>query len=127
MLGKILEINDNTVTIQLDIDINQQPNLIKLHIVFENGDERIVAEIASITQTTMTANIVGSITDNVFTPGAATRPSFKSVIRLVTMEELAMILGDQNPRPGYTNFGVSNVYSNYKISDLLILSNKKNI
>ena len=38
MLGKILEINDNTVTIQLDIDINQQPNLIKLHIVFENGD-----------------------------------------------------------------------------------------
>ena len=116
MLGKILEINDNTVTIQLDIDINQQPNLIKLHIVFENGDERIVAEIASITQTTMTANIVGSITDNVFTPGAATRPSFKSVIRLVTMEELAMILGDQNPRPGYTNFGVSNVYSNYKIN-----------
>ena len=116
MLGKILEINDNTVIIKLDIDITQQPNLIKLHIVFENDNERIIGEITSVTRTEMTANIVGSIANDEFTPGATTRPSFKSTIRLVTIEELAMILGDQNLKPGYANFGVSNVYSNYKIN-----------
>ena len=116
MLGKILEITDNTVRIQLDIDITQQPNLIKLHIVFENEDERIIGEITNVTRTEMTANIVGSITGDSFTPGATTRPSFKSNIRLVTLEELAMILGDQTLKPGYANFGVSNVYSNYKIN-----------
>ena len=116
MLGKILEINDNSVLIKLNIDINQQPNLIKLHIVFENNDEKIVAEIASVTQTTMTANIVGSIANNEFTPGASSRPSFKSNIRLVNLEELSLILGSQDLKPGYTNFGISNVYSNYRIN-----------
>ena len=116
MLGKILEINDNTVIIKLDIDINRQPNLIKLHIVFESGEERIIGEVASVTQTEMTANIVGSINNNEFTPGSNSRPSFSSKIRLVNMEELQMILGNQELTPGYTNFGVSNVYNNYRIN-----------
>ena len=96
MLGKILEINDNTVIIKLDIDITQQPNLIKLHIVFENENERIIGEISSVTRTEMTANIVGSINDDVFTPGATTRPSFKSTIRLVTIEELVILQNKKN-------------------------------
>ena len=116
MLGKILEINDNTVIIKLDIDINQQPNLIKLHVVFENGNEKIIGEVASVTQSEMTANIVGSISNGQFTPGSNSRPSFKSNIRLVNMEELEMILGSQNLLAGYTNFGVSNIYQNYKIN-----------
>lgn len=116
MLGKILEINDNTVIIKLDIDINQQPNLIKLHVVFENGNEKIIGEVASVTQSEMTANIVGSISNGQFTPGSNSRPSFKSDIRLVNMEELEMILGSQNLLAGYTNFGVSNIYQNYKIN-----------
>ena len=37
MIGKIEEIIDNSVTIKLDIDINEQPNLVNLHVVFEDG------------------------------------------------------------------------------------------
>ena len=61
MLGKILEINDNSVLIKLDIDINNQPNLVNLHIVFENNNTKIVGEIAKVTQENMIANIVGEL------------------------------------------------------------------
>ena len=39
MLGKIEEIIDNSVTIKLDIDITKQPNLVNLHVIFEDGTD----------------------------------------------------------------------------------------
>ena len=67
MLGKIQEIIDNNVVIKLEIDISRQPNLIGLHIVFEDGTERkVVAEVVNTNQTTMVANLVGEIKNNVF-------------------------------------------------------------
>ena len=49
MLGKIDEIIDNTVKIKLEIDITQQPNLVNLHVIFEDGtDKKIVAEVANV-------------------------------------------------------------------------------
>ena len=76
MIGKIEEIIDNSVTIKLDIDINEQPNLVNLHVIFEDGStKKVVAEIANVNQTKMIANVVGEINDNFFTPGASSKPS----------------------------------------------------
>ena len=36
MIGSIIEIIDNRVLIKLAIDINKQPNLVGLHVVFED-------------------------------------------------------------------------------------------
>lgn len=117
MLGKMQEIIDNNVIIKLDIDINQQPNLINLHLVFEDDtDRKVVAEIVNVNQTTMTANIVGEIKNNVFTPGSTAKPSFKSRIRIIKSEELELLYGKQQLTFGYTNFGISNVYQGYRIN-----------
>ena len=117
MLGKIQGIVDDSVIIKLDIDINQQPNLINLHIVFEDGtDRKVVAEIVNTNQTTMTANIVGELKNNVFTPGSTIKPSFKSSIRIIKSEELELLYGKQQLTFGYTNFGTSNIYQGYKIN-----------
>ena len=117
MLGKIQEIIDNDVIIKLDIDINQQPNLINLHIVFEDGtDRKVVAEIVNTNQTIMTATIVGEIKNNVFTLGSASKPSFKSTIRVIRADELELLFGKQQLEFGYTNFGMSNIYRGYKIN-----------
>lgn len=64
----------------------------------------------------MTAVIVGELGENSFIPGATKRPSFKSSIRLVTLEELELMLGSQNIVAGQTNFGTSNVYDGYRIN-----------
>ena len=117
MLGHIVEIIDNSVTIDLDIDINEQPNLVNLHAIFDDGSGRkVVAEIANVSQTKMIANIVGEISDGRFMPGSSSKPSFKSKVRLVEMDELELFMGNQETDFGETNFGTSNVYEGYKIN-----------
>ena len=116
MIGSISEILDNRILIKLAIDINKQPNLVGLHVVCEDDVKKIVAEIVNVSQTEMTAVIVGEFGPNMFIPGATKRPSFKSSIRLVTLEELELMLGSQNIVPGQTNFGTSNVYDGYRIN-----------
>ena len=64
----------------------------------------------------MTAVVVGELTPTSFIPGASKRPSFKSNIRLVNLNELGFILGSQETTAGQTNFGTSNVYDGYKIN-----------
>ncbi len=117
MIGKIEEIIDNSVRINLAIDITQQPNLVNYHIVFDDGsNKKIVAEIANVNKQIMVANIVGEIIDDNFIPGSSSKPSFKSNIRLINMNELELIFGKQETSKGYTNFGTSNVYEGYKIN-----------
>ena len=117
MLGKIEEIVDNSVTIKLDVDIVKQPNLVNLHVVFEDGSPRkIVAEIADVTMTHMKANLVGEIKDNKFAPGSNIKPKFSSTVRLIKLDELELLFGKQELDFGYTNIGTSNVYEGYKIN-----------
>ena len=118
MLGRILEIIDNTITIKLAIDINAQPSLVNLHVVFDDGDnkKKVVAQVVNCTQTVMTCNIVGELDGDRFTPGSSSKPSFKSKPRIVKMEELKLLLGDNETKFGTTNFGTSNVYEGYRIN-----------
>ena len=101
MLGKIKEIINNQVFITLSIDINNQSNLINL---------------VNINQTQMVVNIVGELKNCTFLPGFTSRPSFKSNVRLISLEELELILGKQTPSNNQTFFGFSNVYQNYRIN-----------
>ncbi|MBR3049401.1 MAG: ATP-binding protein [Bacilli bacterium] len=116
MLGRILKINDNSIVIELAIDISKQPNLMNLHIVFEDGNKRVVGEIVNIDQRQVVANIVGELIQDGFVPGSSFKPSFRSKIRLITSEELEFMLGKQQTVAGVTLFGTSNVYENYKIN-----------
>ncbi|MDO5393173.1 MAG: DUF87 domain-containing protein [Mycoplasmatota bacterium] len=116
MIGTITEIIDNNVYIKLAIDIAQQPNLVGLHVVFDDGKKRVVGEIANTNREQMTVNIVGEIKDGFFTPGSSAKPSFKSTPRLIKAEELSILLGDSETKDGQTNFGTSNIYEGYKIN-----------
>lgn len=116
VLGNVAEIIDNRVLIKLAIDINVQPNLVGLHVVFDDTDKKIVAEIVNTNQEIMTTVIVGELSDGVFVPGSSKKPSFKSEIRLVNIEELASILGTGDVEAWETNFGISNIYDGYRIN-----------
>lgn len=116
VLGNVLEIIDNRVFIRLAIDINEQPNLVGLHVVFDEVDKKIAAEIVNVNQEVMTSVIVGEFVSNQFIPGATKKPSFKSTPRLITIEELDSMLGGQEILANETNFGTSNIYDGYKIN-----------
>ncbi len=116
MLGKISEIIDNQVYIKLSIDINNQTNLIGLHVVLEDESKKIIGEIVNVNQEKMIINIVGELKENKFLPGSSSKPSFKSNIRIIKLEELEQILGKQQPSHGQSFFGYSNIYQNYRIN-----------
>lgn len=116
MLGKIIDIKDNYVTVKLAIDISKQPNLTNLHVVFEHGDKKIVGEILNVNQVTILTAIVGEFKGDIFTSGVTSKPSFASVVRIIKFEELELILGKQQLSAGQAYLGLSNVYDNYKIN-----------
>ena len=68
----------------------------------------------------MTINIVGEFKDGKFLPGFSSKPSFKSNIRIISLEELEHILGSQTTSKGQTFFGYSNVYQNYRSAFQLV-------
>ena len=116
MLGKILDIDNSFVKIKLDIDISKQSNLINLHVVFEEK-YKIVGEIVKLDKEYGTIKIVGEIINNSFIPGFTKKPSFQSTIRMVNMDELALILGPQQITDSSKIYiGTSSVYAHYRIN-----------
>ena len=116
MLGNIVEIIDNQVFINLNIDISNQTNLINLHVIFEDETKKIVGEIVKVNKQQMVVNIVGELKEKNFLPGFSSKPSFKSNVRIISLEELEYVLGPQIPSQGQTFFGYSNIYQNYRIN-----------
>lgn len=116
MLGNIVEIIDNQVFINLNIDISNQTNLINLHVIFEDETKKIVGEIVKVNKQQMVVNIVGELKEKNFLPGFSSKPSFKSNVRIISLEELEYVLGPQTPSQGQTFFGYSSIYQNYRIN-----------
>lgn len=117
MIGNIINIEDNIVTVKLAIDVTTQTNLINIHVIFEDGTKKIVGEIINIDVNNAKISIVGEIADHIFLPGFTKKPSFKSGVRIITMEELALLLGEQQITDNDQIYlGRSSVYTNYRIN-----------
>lgn len=117
MLGKIFAIESNMIIVKLAIDINNQANLIGLHAVFEDGKTKIVGEIMDVSQETMNISILGEIVNNTFLPGYNRKPSFKANVRMINMDELAMMFGPQQIKDNTQVYlGLSTVYNNYRVN-----------
>lgn len=117
MIGRIEGIVQNKVQVKLQIDIHNQVNLIHLHVVFQDGDHKVIGEIVDIVNDIATITIIGEIRSGAFVPGFRMKPSFKSQVRLIQMDELSLIFGSQKIKDnGEVYFGLSNIYKNYRIN-----------
>lgn len=117
MIGHIIGVDNNIISIKLDIDITKQPNIIGLHLVCEETSKKTVAEITGIKEGVLYASIVGELGKNGnFTSGINSKPSFGSLVRIITLEELEAIFGPQEQNPGTVFLGTSNTYENYRIN-----------
>lgn len=117
MIGTIEGIVQNTVQVKLQIDIHNQVNLIHLHVVFQDEGHKVIGEIANISNNEASIMIIGEIREGQFVPGFREKPSFKSQVRLIQMDELQLMLGNQKMKDNSeVYFGLSNVYKNYRIN-----------
>lgn len=116
MLGKIVEINGDKVKVKMSIDINLQPSLSGLHVIFEEEGKKVVGVIDSVNEQYLWMIIIGEIINNSYLPGVTKKPSFKANVRVINMEELVLILGPASPSPSTFLLGESSLYNNYTIN-----------
>ena len=116
-IGKIINIEENIVTVKIDVNVLNYGNLMNIHTVFDDGKRKLIGEILKVDVEYLKIAIVGELKEQIFIPGISLKPSFSSIIRIVTKEELSYILGPQEIIDNnQIALGVSSVYPGYKIN-----------
>lgn len=116
MFGKIINIDDNFITME-NLSKEAQANYLNIHVVFPEENRLVVGEILRIDNEVIDVMLVGEIRNNNFTSGVIKKPSFKSGCRLIYKSELELILGSQDISAKNTLYlGKSNIYEGYNVS-----------
>ena len=115
-LGKIIDIEENFVTIKIDFAVLNFGNLMNVHVVFEDKNKKIVGEIIKVGVERIVVSVVGEIVNNSFIPGITSKPSFLATTRIITKEELAYILGSPQIDNSSILLGNSAIYNGYRIN-----------
>lgn len=119
MFGKIVYISDSSAHVLHDDNLST--NLMNLHVIFEDKDKKILGEIIDISRDIIKINFLGEFVGDKYLGGVIRKPTFESKIRLITPEELKLIVGDDSNDT--LLIGHSALYDNcdirVKINDLL--------
>ncbi len=119
MFGKIVYISDSSAHVLHDDNLST--NLMNLHVIFEDTDKKILGEIIDISRDIIKINFLGEFVGDKYLGGVIRKPTFESKIRLITPEELKLIVGDDSKDT--LLIGHSALYDNcdirVKINDLL--------
>ena len=120
MFGKILNITDSTVEVELVKTGEIIPNLMNLYVVFFDDNSKLLGEVHSIKDNSICIDLKGEFVGEKFIAGTIKKPTLSSKIRVINEEELNVILGINNEENIYIGkspiYPGKNVYSN--INDL---------
>ena len=117
MLGNIIGIEENTVLINLNIDLNKIPNLINLMVIMESEEKKIIGEIINIKNNIAYVNLLGELKKDKFIYGVINKPSFSSAIKLISKEKIPMIISTEEfIENKHLYLGTSPIYEGVKIN-----------
>ena len=117
MIGKIIAIEGNTIELQLEVDLKVQDNLINLHVIIESNGNKVVAEVLDIKNGIAILDLLGEIRNNIFLPGVIRKPSFSSAVRMVSKEELVLLIGNPDVTDrNYLYIGKSPLYKDFPVN-----------
>lgn len=114
MIGNVIEIGKDSVDVKLVIDDSQKKSLINFHVMFDTDNTKIVGEISSINESIARVFLVGEIVDNKFIPGISKKPFFAQPCRIITKDELPIIVGNNRGKSVY--IGRLQQYGGYQIN-----------
>ena len=114
MIGKIVYISNNEAHIQISNQNKISSNLMNMHVIFEDQNKKVLAEIEDIGKDIMRVRFLGEIVDNKFIGGVIRKPTYESTVRMITSEELKIIVGNDD-KDSFL-LGTSALYDNYPIT-----------
>ena len=113
MLGKIIAINENVVSVKLEVNVYDFDGLIGKNVTFKDENITSIGEVTAIGNGIMQAILVGEIKDGKFLYGDISKPSFKAICYLIDNATLDIVL---NSDATYTiKLGKSYIYPDYDI------------
>ncbi len=113
MFGKIVYISDSIAHIKIPEGTPVNIDLMNMHIIFEDGERRVLGEIEDISSDIIKVNFLGIIDNGKFVGGVLRKPTLESKLRFVTEDELNLITGV--PGEGMFELGVSPLYNDKPI------------
>ena len=120
MFGKILNITDSTVEVEINKTAEVIPNLMNLHVVFIDGEIKLLGEVRTVLENTVQIDLKGQFIGEKFIAGTIIKPSLYSKLRTIEEAELNIILGMNNEQNIYIGkspiYPTKNIFAN--INDL---------
>ena len=113
MFDKIVYISDRSADIKLKEGSQVAINLMNLHLVFEDKDKKILGEVDDMDGNIVKARFLGEIVNGNLLGGVIRKPSLDSTIRVITKEEIPLIVGEE--KPGFMQLGVSPFYNDFPV------------
>lgn len=113
MFGKIVYISDSVAHIAIPNGTPVNMDLMNLHVVFEDGERKVLGEVEDVSKEIIKVHFLGVIEDGKFIGGVLRKPTLESNIRMVTEEELNLITGVESE--GMFKLGVSPLYGDKPI------------
>jgi len=113
MFDRIKFINNNSAEVLLKEGVPLQGNIMNMHVMFEDEDKKILGEVEDITSDSVKVNFLGEIVNGKFVGGVIRKPKLSATIRVITKEEVSMIVGTKGP--GKFLIGYSPLYDDQPI------------
>ena len=113
MFDKIVYISDRSANVKLKEGTAVTINLMNLHLIFEDKDKKILGEVDDMDGDIVKARFLGEIVNGRLYGGVIRKPSLDSTIRVITKEEIPLIVGES--RPGFMPLGVSPFYNDFPV------------
>lgn len=113
MLGKIIAINENIVSVKLEVNVYDYDGLIGKNVTFKDENITSIGEVTAIGNGIMQAILVGEIRDNRFLYGDISKPSFKAICYLIDNATLNIVLNSDASNT--IKLGKSYIYPDYDI------------
>ncbi len=113
MFGKIVYISDNLAHIEVETGTPVATNLMNMHVVFEDEKKKILGEVEDVSKEIIKIRFLGEVINGQFIGGVIRKPTLAASLRLITKEELSMIVGINEMSSLY--LGASPLYDNCQI------------
>ena len=113
MFGKILYISDDIAYIQNTMTNDTGSDLLNYHVIFENGDQKILGEIVEVNFDKIKINFLGEYVNGKYHNGIIRKASLSSKIRIINKDELIELVGVESDK--YLSIGECATYKGFKV------------
>ena len=96
MLGKIVSIEDNTVKLKLEINLEESKSIMNLYVLIEDSEKKLIGEITDIKDGLAIINLLGEFSGDRFLFGVSKKPAFSATTKLIPSDKMKYVIGMPN-------------------------------